>query len=100
MNPTNRAAPATGAAPRIPAKVADCPQSRPGPPTDLVAMPPNLWRVFVEAYGAGFSIGVDRGRELADEDAAAIHRRAVTVVRAMAGIDPYKVRQARAVGRR
>ncbi len=72
----------------------------PGPPTDLVAMPPNIWRVFLEGYASGFAIGVDRGRELADEDAAAIHRYAVRVVRVMAGIDPYKVRQARAMGRR
>lgn len=80
-------------------KPLDYSHATPGPPTDLVAIPPNLWRVFLEGYASGFTIGVDRGRDLADEDAAAIHRYAVRVVQVMAGIDPYEVRQARAAGR-
>lgn len=98
---TKRTAPATDAAQAFAAtKLLDYANTTPGPPTDLVAMAPNLWRVFLEGYASGFAIGVDRGRELADEDAAAIHRYAVRVVRVMAGIDPYEVRQSRAVGRR
>ncbi len=99
---TKRAAPApTDAAKSLTAaKPLDIAHATPGPPTDLVAMPADLWEVFLEGYASAFAIGVDRGRELADEDAAAIHRYAVRVVRVMAGIDPYKVRQARAAGRR
>lgn len=101
MPPTNRAAPSTGAAQSLTAaKPLDYAHATPGPATDLLTMPRDLWRVFLEGYASGFAIGVDRGRELADEDAAAIHRCAVRVVRVMAGIDPYKVRQARAMGRR
>ncbi len=97
MPPTNRAAPATGAAQSLAAtKPLDYAHATPGPPTDLVAMlPPDLWRVFLEGYASGFAIGVDRGRELADEDAAAIHRYAVRVVSAMAKLDPYQDVQAR-----
>jgi len=81
------------------AKPLDDAHATPGPATDLLAMPPDLWEVFLEGYASAFAIGVDRGRELADEDAAAIHRYACRVVRVMAGIDPYKMRQTRAAGR-
>jgi len=81
-------------------KPLDYAHATPGPPTDLLDMPLDLWEAFLEGYASGFTIGVDRGRELADEDAAAIHRYAVRVVRVMAGIDPYAVRQARAAGSR
>jgi len=82
------------------AKPFDDAHATPGPAADLLAMPADLWEAFLEGYGAGFAVGVDRGRELADEDAAAIHRYAYRVVRVMAEVDPYKVRQARAAGRR
>lgn len=99
---TKRTAPArTDAAQSLTAaKPLDDAHATPEPPTDLLGMRLDLWEAFLEGYGAGFSIGVDRGRELADEDAAAIHRYACRVVQVMAGIDPYKMRQARAAGRR
>jgi len=99
---TSRTAPATDAVQGLTAtKPLDSyAHATPGPATDLLTMPRDLWRVFLEGYASGFAIGVDRGRELADEDAAAIHRCAVRVVRAMAKVDPYALRQARAMGRR
>jgi hypothetical protein len=47
-------------------------------------------RVFLDGYAFGFAIGVDRGRELGDEDAAAIHRGACRVVVAMSKLDPWE----------
>jgi len=58
-------------------------------------MPPDLWEAFLEGYASGFAIGVDRGRELADEEAAAIHRYACRVVSAMAKVDPHVDRERR-----
>ena len=96
MNHTNRAAPATGAAQGLAAtQPLDYTHATPGPPTDLVGMPPDLWEAFLEGYASAFAIGVDRGREIADEEAAAIHRYAHRVVMAMAKLNPHEVRQAR-----
>ncbi len=96
MPPTNRAAPATGAAQGLAAtKPLDYTHATPGQPTDLVGMPPDLWEAFLEGYASGFAIGVDRGREIADEEAAAIHRYAHRVVMAMAKLDPWKDAQRR-----
>ncbi len=104
MTPTNRAAPATGAAQGLGAtKPLDYTHATPGPPTDLVGMPPtdlvgmppDLWETFLEGYASGFAIGVDRGRELADEEMATLQREAHRVVMAMAKLDPWKDAQRR-----
>jgi hypothetical protein len=93
--PTNRAAPPRGAAQSLAAaKPLDYAHATPQP-TDVVGMPRDLWEMFLEGYASGFAIGVDRGRELADEDAAAIHRYAVGVVHAMARLDPWEDAQRR-----
>ncbi|TQM62583.1 hypothetical protein FBY41_2619 [Humibacillus xanthopallidus] len=51
-----------------------------------MSMTPVDFLIWCDGYAAGIGHGLDRGRELADAEAAARHRRAFTVVQAMARI--------------
>jgi hypothetical protein len=51
-----------------------------------MALSPEYFSVWLEGYSAGISYGVERGRELADSEAARLHRRAFNVVQMMARI--------------
>ncbi|WP_157635343.1 hypothetical protein [Nostocoides japonicum] len=49
------------------------------------------WLVFLDGYGSGFGHGIDRGRQLADDEAAEIHRRAGVIVDRLARLDTHDV---------
>lgn len=59
-----------------------------GHDVDLVALPLRLWRLWQDGYRVGFVHGIERGRDLADAEAAELHRRASEVVGVMAGLSP------------
>ncbi|MDQ2757173.1 MAG: hypothetical protein M3Y71_11505 [Actinomycetota bacterium] len=66
---------------------------------DLMALDRASLNLWEDGFRTGYCSGVDRGRELADEEAATLHRGAVRVVRELVGIDPHEERAARAAGR-
>ncbi|MFQ6172563.1 hypothetical protein ACK8HX_13220 [Oryzobacter sp. R7] len=59
---------------------------RAGRALDLLALTPRERDVWDAAYLSGYLAGHEKGWEAADQHAAALHRRAVRVVRAMASI--------------
>jgi len=66
------------------------------PDLSLLAIGPlDEWRLYLDGYQAGYVDGIERGREIADDEAAAIHREAVRVVHAMAKLDPHVDREER-----
>ncbi len=58
-------------------------------------MPRAVWETYLDGYRAGYVDGIDRGRHLADDEAATLHREAHRVVMAMAKLDPYAEREQR-----
>lgn len=54
------------------------------------------WSSFLDGYTYGYSAGIDRGRGLADDEAAELHRRAGVIVDRMAKLDTYDVRRLKA----
>jgi hypothetical protein len=60
-------------------------------PTNLATLTGEAWDAFLSGYSSGYVAGIDRGRELADEEAATLHREAVRVVLAMANLDAWPV---------
>lgn len=56
-----------------------------GRPIDLLTLTPRERDVWDAAYLSGYLAGHEAGAEWADRHAAALHYRAVRVVRAMAG---------------
>lgn len=60
-------------------------------PADIVSLTAEAWDAYLSGYTSGYVAGIERGRVLADEDAATLHREAVRVVRAMANLDPWPV---------
>ena len=62
---------------------------------NLALMPRREWEAYLEGYGAGYVHGIDRGRQLGDDEAATLHREAVRIVHAMAKLDPWDDVQAR-----
>lgn len=52
-------------------------------PIDIVALASHEWHIFMDGFESGFTNGIDHGRRLADEEAAARHRAAANVVVAM-----------------
>lgn len=85
MAPNDRSRPA-GAAPMtfrgVESSVPDL-----GP--DLMSYTAGEWRAWGDGYRVGRVHGIERGRELADEEAARLHVNAVRVVRAMAALEPH-----------
>ncbi len=79
-------------------------QHTPRPPTDLLAMPSPSWEALLIGYQDGYvegeSVGFARGYQACDDEISTLQREAHKVVLLMAGIDPYALRQARAMGRR
>lgn len=59
--------------------------------TDIATLTGEAWDAFLAGVTSGYLAGIERGRELADEEAATLHGEAVRVVRALAGIDPWPV---------
>lgn len=88
-------------APQSTAKSTSASLSHPRTPLlDVMSLSGPDFELYLDGYREGYAHGINRGREQADEEAQRLFNNAVRVVRAMAGIDPYKVRQARAMGRR
>lgn len=56
-------------------------------PAGAAGMSPGAWDVCMTYYSSGYSRGIERGRELANEDAARLWREAGKVVRGLAGRD-------------
>lgn len=46
----------------------------------LEEWPPSRWQDYLAGFGEGYVQGIGRGRQLADEEAAARHRAAAAVV--------------------
>ncbi|WP_137120923.1 hypothetical protein [Segeticoccus rhizosphaerae] len=55
-----------------------------------------LSRDFLDGYLSGFTAGVDRGFELAEQEMGDLQRRAAEVVHGMAILDPWPAQVARA----
>lgn len=55
--------------------------------TDVAALDAAAWDGAMEFYASGYRRGLERGRELADEEAAQLWREAGRVVRGLAGRD-------------
>lgn len=55
---------------------------------NVAAMPAETWDECMRWYSSGYRRGIERGRELADADAARLWREAAKVVRNLAGCDP------------
>lgn len=55
---------------------------------DLPSMSADEFDRWTLAYRWGYVAGIERGRQLADEEAATLHAEAVRVVRSLAGIEP------------
>ena len=66
--------------------------------TDIVNMHPDVWAVWLDGWTIGRAEGIERGRELADAEAAARHRAAADVVLAMTHVP--EVDRAEAAARR
>jgi hypothetical protein len=64
------------------------------PACDIALMPRDEWARYMDA-SCGYLAGIDRGRQLADDEAAALHHQAVRVVHAMAKLDPHADRERR-----
>ncbi len=62
---------------------------------DLMALGPQEWRTFRDGYQAGYVDGIERGRQLADDEAGTLHREAYKVVQAMARLAPHDDRERR-----
>lgn len=58
------------------------------PVIDLLTLTPRDREVWDAAYLSGYLLGHEAGAKWADERAASLHREAVRIVRAMAGIEP------------
>lgn len=54
---------------------------------DVAAMTAETWDECMRWYSSGYRRGIERGRELADEDAARLWSEAAKVVRNLAGCD-------------
>lgn len=55
---------------------------------NVAELSPEAWDTCMSYYASGYSRGIERGRELADEDAARLWCDAAKVVRNLAGCDP------------
>ncbi|MEK4240809.1 hypothetical protein NYE39_02220 [Janibacter sp. FSL W8-0316] len=62
-------------------------------PTDVTTLSNAEWDRCMDYYRSGYMAGLDRGRALADAEAAAIGREAARIVHLMAGI-PERDREA------
>lgn len=69
-------------------------------PNVLDSWPPSRWDDYMAGFREGFTQGIDRGRELADAEAAARHRAAARVVVAMSKIPPRDAKADRAAAER
>lgn len=58
-------------------------------------MPSDAWATYLDGYRAGYVDGIDRGRQLADDEATALWSEAHKVVMAMARLDPHVERERR-----
>lgn len=56
---------------------------------DIVGAPRSEVDRFLQGYTSGFLAGVERGRQLADDEANAAHQPAYRVVQAMARLEPH-----------
>ncbi len=61
----------------------------------IALMPRAEWEMWLDGYGVGYVHGIDRGRQLADDEAAILHRAAHKVVHAVAKLEPHQVREQR-----
>ncbi len=62
---------------------------------DLVKAPRAEIDRFLQGYTSGFLAGVERGRQLADDEANAAHHPAYRIVQAMARLEPHVDRERR-----
>jgi len=58
-------------------------------------MPQGEWSTYLVGYRDGYVAGIDRGRHLADDEAAALWGEAHKVVMAMARLDSHVEREQR-----
>lgn len=63
------------------------------PPFDLMTATREERDHFLQGYKSGLIAGIERGRQLADDEAAALWSEAHKVVMAMAKIDSHDVRE-------
>lgn len=85
MAPTDRSRPARGGSETFGGVGSSVPDLGP----DLMSYTASEWRAWGDGYRVGRVHGIERGRELADEEAARLHVSAVRVVRAMAALEPH-----------
>ncbi|MGO4361424.1 hypothetical protein [Terrabacter sp. RAF57] len=69
-------------------------------PTDIMGLTPAEFLIWCDGYEAGLRHGIERGRGLADDDAARRHHRAFTLVQTMARIPERDAAADRAVAAR
>lgn len=63
------------------------------PRVDLLNLTDREHEIHLSGYLSGVLAGIDLGREQMDAELAALHRRAYTIVQAMAKVDPWEVAQ-------
>lgn len=85
MAPTDRSRPARGGSETFGGVGSSVPDVGP----DLMSYTASEWRAWGDGYRVGRVHGIERGREMADDDAARLHVNAVRVVRAMAALEPH-----------
>lgn len=66
------------------------------PPNVLEDWPDTRWRDYLAGYESGYSLGIDRGRQIEHDDVAAIQRHAAGIVHAMAKLAPRDLDEDRA----
>ncbi|CAG7574366.1 hypothetical protein FB554_2545 [Barrientosiimonas humi] len=53
---------------------------------DLASLSEDAWRLWLDGYGSGYRAGLERGRQLQDDELGALQRAAAAVVHRAAGL--------------